>query len=360
MASEAIVYNTPTFVSRLDDASNQLKEILRTENTGGSEVHSVVNAFIATYQALPVASRAKVENWLISLDDIKASSQDSDGTGIYSATYHGADVAVAKHNNIYSLDDRDSEAFQLQNEIRAMAQLRHPNIVAFLGANVCGETWTVVTERMPHGSVRSMYLGKQAQQPTWRPSRDKALAWALDLARAVTYLHHSNPSVTHRDLRPDTLFIALTGALKVTGFRRCSLLPRTPCVGVIDSSSGASGWAQTEPGAVAREAGYAAPELLRDGACADSAVDVFAAAAAISFLRTGRDPVPAQTSGRSAPRTGCVARHPGRHGGWGRNAGAALAAAAARDPARRPAADALLDALEAALRERRRGACRAS
>jgi serine/threonine protein kinase len=357
MASEAMVYNTPTFVSRLDDASNQLKNILGTENTGGSEVLSVVNAFIVTYQALPIAARAKVENWLISLDDIKASSQDSDETGTYSATYHGVDVAVAKHNNIYSLDDRDSEAFQLQSEIRAMAQLRHPNIVAFLGANVCGETWTVVTERMPHGSVRSMYLSKQAQQPAWRPSRDKALAWALDLARAVTYLHHSNPSVTHRDLRPDTLFIALSGALKVTGFRRCALLPRTPCVDVIDSSSGS---AQTEPGAVAREAGYAAPELLRDGACADPAVDVFAAAAAISFLRTGRDPVPAQTSGRSAPRTGCVARHPGRHGGWGRCAGAALASAAAWDPAQRPAADALLDALEAALRERRRGACRAS
>ena len=99
---------------------------------------------------------------------------------------------------------------------------------------------------------------------------------------------------------------------------------------------------------------YSAPELVRDGACADPAVDIYAAAAVIAYLRTGRDP--------HAPPAGCLPlRRAGpQGGGWGRRAGAVLAAAAAWDPAERPGADAVLDALEGAAALLGRRACRVS
>ena len=353
--------NTSSSHSQIYEASHDLNNVLGIENNRDFEGHPLLNTFIATYRALPIAARAKVENWLISMDDIKMSCQALDTSGMYQATYHGAEVSVAKHTNT---NLKDHEAQCLQTEIRAMAQLRHPNIVSFLGAHICSDTWTVVTERMPHGSVRSLYLCKQAQQPSWRPSTDQALAWALDLARAVTYLHHSDPSVTHRDLRPDTVFVASSGALKVAGFRQCALRAPTctaaackpappPCPAVPCADGGLAGAAEA-----ARVACYTAPELARDGACDDRAVDVNAAAAVISYLRTGRDPAQAALS-RS--RSACLPWHAGRQeGGWGRRAGGALAAAAARDPAERPAADALVDALEEAAALRGRGGCMVS
>ncbi len=40
--------------------------------------------------------------------------------------------------------------------------------------------------------------------------------------------------------------------------------------------------------------GYIAPELVRDGACAHPAVEFYAAATVMAYLRTGRDPVQAR------------------------------------------------------------------
>ena len=54
------------------------------------------------------------------------------------------------------------------------------------------------------------------------------MRWALDLARAVTYMHQSDPPVVHRDLRPAHLLLSAAGALKVTDLAVAHRDP-TPC-----------------------------------------------------------------------------------------------------------------------------------
>ena len=309
----------------------------RLENDSDPQMQPSLSVFIESYQALPLMARAKVENWFIDLDELKSVAQDDFEVDVptYRATYYGVDVLVRMHAcDIHE----DSPESKLQTEIRAMAQLRHPNIVSFLGANISCDCCAVVTECMPTGSLRCFYLSKQAQQRGWRPKKDQALAWALDLARAVTYLHCSDPSVTHRDIRPDTLFITASGSLKISGFGRCALLPRSPpshpaaCPGPSSRRSCAPG---DDP--------YAAPELRGDRSCADPAIDVYSSAAVVRFLRAGRDPVPSGDSDGIGP--GCVR--------WGRRVASlasVLAAAASADPGERPGADALMEALEEAVR----------
>jgi serine/threonine protein kinase len=209
------------------------------------------------------------------------------------------------------------------------------------------EQCTVVTERMPLGSLRCFYRSKQAQQPGWRPRKDQALAWALDLARAVTYLHRSDPSVTHRDIRPETLFIAASGSLKVSGFGRCALLQHGPQPSPAGCAEPASRRA-----CVPCDDPYAAPELRIDAACADPGIDVYSAAAVVGFLHAGRDPTLRGDGCVSGP--GCL--------GWrrsGASLAAVLAAAASADPADRPEADALMATLEEELQQCR-AACRVS
>ena len=50
------------------------------------------------------------------------------------------------------------------------------------------------------------------------------MRWALDLARAITYMHQSDPPVVHRDLRPANLLLSSASAIKVTGFGSALLL----------------------------------------------------------------------------------------------------------------------------------------
>ena len=79
--------------SQIFKARDGLKRILQIENNSDFDLHPEVNAFITTYQALPILARAKVENWLISLDDIKELSQDTDLSGTYPAVFHGSNVS---------------------------------------------------------------------------------------------------------------------------------------------------------------------------------------------------------------------------------------------------------------------------
>jgi serine/threonine protein kinase len=331
-------------VSHTEKMVNNCVELFhQLENENDCQLNPSFNFFIESYQALPLVARARVENWFIEMDDIKTIPQENVGIDAYRATFFGVDVSAT----LYKFNaSEESEA--LQTEIRAMAQLRHPNIVSFLGANISCEQCTVVTECMPLGSLRGFYLSKQGQQRGWRPSKGEALAWALDLARAVTYLHSSDPSVTHRDIRPETLFIASSGSLKVSGFGRCALLPRRP---LPRPAACAAGPASRRPCAPIEDP-YAAPELRGDCACADPGIDVFATAAVVRFLRAGRDPLAGGDRCVSGP--GCL----GRRRGPGSLA-AVLAAAASADPADRPAADALMAALEEGLRLCR-AACRVS
>jgi len=319
-----------------------------------------ISMFIDGYRKLPLAARARIENWNINPELIKKKSNtcSSRSKKSYGASYHGLDVYVIAHEQV--CDDESSNGCYLHTEISAMVQLRHPNIVGFLGVSMSSVSCMIVMEFMPLGSLRAFYLSKQADTPSWRPSKSRALAWSLDLLRAVNYLHQSDPAITHRDLCPDTVFLTSSGVLKVSCFGRCSIRPSRskncrsrsarPSLAGIDLLLRGDEPAAPPPPPPHGGYGsaYAAPELQRDPACADEGVDVFAAAMLIAFIHTGRDPE------RPAPPPSSWSRS-----GLNGTVAAAVAQAGAEDPAARPSADELTDRLEA-LQGRRMSGCRVS
>ena len=340
------VHSPESAASHEESTVNACVKLLHRLENDGDDLRPSLGDFIESYQALPLIARARVENWFVDMDELNSVTQDKFEVDTYQAKFYGVDVLIRMHT---PEDDEEYPTSRVQNEIRAMAQLRHPNIASFLGAHLSCEHCFVVTECMPSGSLRCLWLSKQAQQRDWRPKTDQALAWALDLARAVTYLHHSDPSVTHRNLRPETLFIASSGCLKISGFGRCALLPLGRPSPRCDAGSDRGLRSPCSPGGEESATDpYAAPELRSDAACADPAVDVFSIAAIVRCLRTGRDTAPRRDSKRLGP--GCL-------GLGARRAplSAVLAAAAAADPADRPAADAIMRALEEARRRRAEG-----
>jgi hypothetical protein len=344
-----------------DDCGDMLMR-LRNETTESQQLDlcdsdfrndPTVDTFLRNYRMLPIAAKARIENWSIKANDIKTIRADAGAANVH-ATYHGLKVSTRVYTNDLN-HDYDHGDGCLQTEIQAMAQLRHPNIIGFLGASISSKDCIVVTEFTPLGCLRTVYLCKQAKQPAWRPKSAQALAWALDLARAVTYLHQSDPAVIHRDLRPDTLLITTSGALKISGFRRCRILSgdERSAGGPRPSSPALSSAMLTSRGP------YVAPEMLCNVACADAVVDIFAATMVMRFLRTGRDPpAVAAIYVPSGPRWGySEGKAEGGNLGWG-VAGRLVARGWAVEPSERPKALELAEALEAEVA--RRSACRLS
>ena len=292
---------------------------------------------------LPLVVRARLENWSIDRSELQISQDTSFGSieleGHFSAKYRGFEVLASCYRN----GNAALKHHCLHAEISALAQTRHPNIIGFIGASIDSQSCIVVTEHMSGGSLDALFLSQRQRKPLWRPPKAQALDWALDLVRAVNYLHQSDPTIIHRDLRPQHLHVSSTGVLKVAGFGQCLILTAadrdaisrtataSPAAAAPQFQFGADlNLEDAETGEPPAHAGagadfksahgcgsaaeraarhpYVAPELVRDPGTRSPAADIYSVAMCLWFIRVGRDPdVPAAAS-ESADRRQAAAR----------------------------------------------------
>ncbi|XP_059293380.1 integrin-linked protein kinase 1-like isoform X2 [Lycium ferocissimum] len=89
-----------------------------------------------------------------------------------------------------------------------LRELRHPNILQFLGSIVHGDEMILITEYLPKGNLQDI-LGKRLDPPT-------ALRYALDIARGMNYIHRHKPlPIVHNNLHPKNLLLDEGGHLKI-------------------------------------------------------------------------------------------------------------------------------------------------
>ncbi|KAF9625601.1 hypothetical protein IFM89_024374 [Coptis chinensis] len=91
-----------------------------------------------------------------------------------------------------------------------LRELRHPNIVQFLGSVVQGEEMILVTEYLSKGSLHDILKRKI------RFDLATSLRYALDIARGMNYLHEHKPNpLVHNNLSPRNLLQDEGGHLKI-------------------------------------------------------------------------------------------------------------------------------------------------
>ncbi|KAI8031098.1 Integrin-linked protein kinase 1 [Camellia lanceoleosa] len=91
-----------------------------------------------------------------------------------------------------------------------LRELRHPNILQFLGSIVQGEEMILITEYLSKGNLDDILTKKiRLDLPT-------ALRYALDIARGMNYLHQHKPfPIVHNHLDPRNLLHDEGGHLKI-------------------------------------------------------------------------------------------------------------------------------------------------
>ncbi|KAG9136436.1 hypothetical protein Leryth_026273 [Lithospermum erythrorhizon] len=91
-----------------------------------------------------------------------------------------------------------------ENEIEVLARVRHPRLVNLLGYAVDLKTNSklIVVEFMPNGTLHD-WLHRSARPPGWA----RRIRLALQVAKAVHYLHSTNPPVIHRDIKSSNVLI---------------------------------------------------------------------------------------------------------------------------------------------------------
>lgn len=132
---------------------------------------------------------------------------------VYRGTYHGTEVAVKKLHVSYQNLSAEA-ASDVADEMALHSNLRHPNIIAFLGGCVVPPNICFVMEYMPRHSLHNVLHAQPRTKLEWR----LVVKMALDAARGMNYLHSSHPSIVHRDLKSHNLLVDVNYTVKVTDF----------------------------------------------------------------------------------------------------------------------------------------------
>lgn len=169
-----------------------------------------------TSPAPPAASAglagAAHQNWEIQLDDVEL--EERIGKGAYGEVYRGrlwgTDVAVKR---LLSATLTPEVLENLKEEVSILSQLRHPNVVLYLGACTAPPDVCIVTEWAEHGS-----LHEQLYDRTVPMSAVNRLGLALQTAQGMSYLHAPRHMIIHRDLKSHNLLLTRDYTVKVADF----------------------------------------------------------------------------------------------------------------------------------------------
>lgn len=127
------------------------------------------------------------------------------------ADYYGTEVVLKRLDQV-CFTNKELKIFK--SKVELLACLRHPNILLFIGATFDNPSNIgLVLEYMERGDVAALLQSDIAFSWT-----DPLLKIAIDVAQGMSYLHNSDPSVVHRDLKCSNLLCTPTFSCKVADF----------------------------------------------------------------------------------------------------------------------------------------------
>ncbi|XP_011006671.1 PREDICTED: serine/threonine-protein kinase HT1-like [Populus euphratica] len=163
----------------------------------------------------PTEGLQHYDDWTINLRKLNMGTAFAQGAfgKLYRGTYNGEDVAIKileRPENIPETSQVMEQQFQ--QEVMMLANLKHPNIVRFIGACQKPMVWCIVTEYAKGGSVRQFLTRRHNRAVPLK----LAVQQALDVARGMAYVH--GLGFIHRDLKSDNLLIAADKSIKIADF----------------------------------------------------------------------------------------------------------------------------------------------
>ncbi|KAH7688380.1 Non-specific serine/threonine protein kinase protein [Dioscorea alata] len=211
----------------------------------------------------------------IDLEELKELGSGTFGT-VYHGKWRGSDVAIKRINDrCFSGKPSEQERMRADfwNEASKLADLHHPNVLAFYGVVLDGPGGSVatVTEYMVNGSLKQA-LQKNDKTLDFR----KRLLIAMDVAFGMEYLHGKN--IVHFDLKSDNLLVNLRD-------------PQRPICKVGDLGLSKVKCQTLISGGVRGTLPWMAPELLNgSSSLVSEKVDVFSFGIVMWELLTGEEP----------------------------------------------------------------------
>ncbi|XP_073030498.1 serine/threonine-protein kinase-like protein At3g51990 [Primulina eburnea] len=134
---------------------------------------------------------------------------------VYKARIHQIKAVAAvkrtkqTHNSAFGNSNSTTDT-----ELEILSRIYHPRLVNLLGfSSDPNQRKMIVVEYMPNGSLYDL-LHRSGKPPGWV----KRTRFALQVARAVQFLHASNPPIIHRDIKSSNILIDANFSSRLSDF----------------------------------------------------------------------------------------------------------------------------------------------
>ncbi|TEB15213.1 protein kinase, partial [Perkinsus sp. BL_2016] len=175
--------------------SEELKQLLDEETTVDKDSTDNRGDRRRTTRKMTIAKPVPDE---FEVDPIQISVGSRIGVGgtaeVFRGNFRGTDVAIKRMYFDGKSMPAHVEAFK--REINTMANCRHPNLVLMMGAVTRSLPLTLVTELCRGGSLYELLYTQK-----FKLTRKQQVKVALDISRALNYLHTQKPPIIHRDCK---------------------------------------------------------------------------------------------------------------------------------------------------------------
>src|SRR5262245_41054136 len=193
---------------------------------------------------------------------------------VYAAEHRLMERCVALKTIGRDLSSRPELVERFRREVRAAAQLAHPNIVTAYDAEQAGHTHFLVMEYV-EGTDLARLVARRGALPV-----EEACEYVRQAAFGLQHAHEKG--MIHRDIKPHNLMVTAAGQVKILDFGLARF--------VREAGSEAGG--VTALGVIMGTPDYMAPEQASDAHQADIRADLYSLGCTLYFLLAGRVPFP--------------------------------------------------------------------
>lgn len=209
--------------------------------------------------------------WSIPYQEIRKNQMIGQGKfgKVFKGFYRGKEVAIKVLND--STNIQKSVLDEFITEVGVMCDLRHPNVLLFIGACVQPPNLAIVTEFMERGDLYHVLHSAKPDEyfQTW----NNRVKIGIEVALGMNYLHCFKPKIIHRDLKSPNVLLSANFETRLADFGLAS----------IKRALGSTAESTAGPQAVSPV--WTAPEVFRSEP-ADEKVDVYSFAIILWELAT--------------------------------------------------------------------------